>query len=241
MAEDGIEIVRGREVTIRFEARKCIHSRNCVLGRPDVFVPNVQGEWIHPERATRAEVVELAHNCPSGAIRVRALDGAAPRPRRRSTRAGARERPARPACAALDRWRRGGPARHAVPLRRLEAQALVRRQPRRRRLQRQRRATDPGLGERSRAATGRSRSTPAGRPPEGPGRSKSVAGTGRTLNRVTEAWLCRCGASARQALVRRQSPQDRLPLHLNMGLSHRAAGLPPRPAGLRTPARRPGP
>ena len=49
---DEIEEVRGREVVIRFEGRKCIHSRNCVLGRPDVFVPNVAGEWIHPDRAT---------------------------------------------------------------------------------------------------------------------------------------------------------------------------------------------
>ncbi len=29
---------------------KCIHSRNCVLGRPDVFVPNAPGGWIHPEK-----------------------------------------------------------------------------------------------------------------------------------------------------------------------------------------------
>ncbi len=33
-----------------------------------MFVPNVAGEWIHPEVATAEEVAELAHNCPSGAI-----------------------------------------------------------------------------------------------------------------------------------------------------------------------------
>ena len=37
------EIVRGKQVTIRFDARRCIHSRHCVLDRPDVFVPNVKG------------------------------------------------------------------------------------------------------------------------------------------------------------------------------------------------------
>src|SRR5262245_63485909 len=52
-----------------FEAKKCIHSRNCVLGRPDVFVPNVSGEWIHPDAATPADVAHLALACPSGAIR----------------------------------------------------------------------------------------------------------------------------------------------------------------------------
>ena len=28
---DPVETVRGKEVVIRFEARKCIHSRHCVL------------------------------------------------------------------------------------------------------------------------------------------------------------------------------------------------------------------
>ena len=71
------EVVRAPGVTIRFNAGRCIHSRNCVLDRPDVFVPNVAGEWIHPERATVAEVLEIAHNCPSGAIHCEAPDGTA--------------------------------------------------------------------------------------------------------------------------------------------------------------------
>jgi CDGSH-type Zn-finger protein/uncharacterized Fe-S cluster protein YjdI len=54
--------------TLYFDGKKCIHSRNCVLNRPDVFVPNVEGEWIHPERANRDELHALAENCPSGAI-----------------------------------------------------------------------------------------------------------------------------------------------------------------------------
>jgi CDGSH-type Zn-finger protein/uncharacterized Fe-S cluster protein YjdI len=74
MAEP-IETLRGRKVVIRFEAQKCIHSRQCVLDRPDVFVPNVPGEWIHPDEATADEIAELAHNCPSGAIKFERLDG----------------------------------------------------------------------------------------------------------------------------------------------------------------------
>jgi CDGSH-type Zn-finger protein/uncharacterized Fe-S cluster protein YjdI len=70
------ESVRGSQVVIHFVGERCIHSRNCVLDRPDVFVPNVAGEWIHPDRATPAEVLELARNCPSGAIRCTTLDGA---------------------------------------------------------------------------------------------------------------------------------------------------------------------
>src|SRR5450432_2153758 len=63
-----VEEARGKRVLLRFDAKKCIHSRHCVLDRPDVFVPNVVGAWIHPEAATPEEIAEIAHNCPSGAI-----------------------------------------------------------------------------------------------------------------------------------------------------------------------------
>jgi CDGSH-type Zn-finger protein/uncharacterized Fe-S cluster protein YjdI len=69
------EIVVGQKAVIEFDASKCIHSRHCVLDRPDVFVPNVPGEWIRPDAATPDEVVSLARNCPSGAIVARRLDG----------------------------------------------------------------------------------------------------------------------------------------------------------------------
>ena len=69
------EVVSAQDVTIEFDGGRCIHSRSCVLIRPDVFVPNVKGAWIHPERASVAEVVEIAHNCPSGAIQCHKSDG----------------------------------------------------------------------------------------------------------------------------------------------------------------------
>lgn len=72
---DGIEEVRGKRLLIRFEGKKCIHSRACVLTRPDVFVPNVDGEWIHPDAASPEAVARVAHACPSGAIRYERLDG----------------------------------------------------------------------------------------------------------------------------------------------------------------------
>src|SRR5260370_33806950 len=70
-----IEIVDGRKIRIRFDAKKCIHSRGCVLSHPEVFVPNVQGEWIHPDAAAPEAVAEIAHQCPSGAIVYERLDG----------------------------------------------------------------------------------------------------------------------------------------------------------------------
>ncbi len=70
-----VEEVRGQKAIVRFDSGKCIHSRNCVLDRPDVFMPNVQGEWIKPDNATPEALLRLAINCPSGAITIERLDG----------------------------------------------------------------------------------------------------------------------------------------------------------------------
>jgi CDGSH-type Zn-finger protein/uncharacterized Fe-S cluster protein YjdI len=69
------EVVKGRDVTIRFDPARCIHSRNCVLDHPEVFVPNQPGEWIHPDAAPADVVMTIGLRCPSGAIRVTRNDG----------------------------------------------------------------------------------------------------------------------------------------------------------------------
>ena len=58
----------GNDISISFDGSKCIHSRNCVLGLPNVFQANVEGQWINPDNATSEQVVATAHACPSGAI-----------------------------------------------------------------------------------------------------------------------------------------------------------------------------
>ncbi|MES2047265.1 MAG: CDGSH iron-sulfur domain-containing protein [Pseudomonadota bacterium] len=65
-----IEIIKGKDATIHFDAQRCIHSRTCVLSHPDVFVPNVKGEWIHPDAQPAQELIRIGQNCPSGAIQV---------------------------------------------------------------------------------------------------------------------------------------------------------------------------
>ena len=76
-APDGIERVRGESLELGFEAKRCIHSRFCVTWTPKVFLANVKGAWIHPDAMPVERVVEVAHACPSGAIRYRRLDGGA--------------------------------------------------------------------------------------------------------------------------------------------------------------------
>ena len=71
-----VEVIKGRDVTVTFDGKLCVHSRNCVLSHPEVFVPNIEGAWIFPDAAPAAEVIRLGQNCPSGAIRVARNDGA---------------------------------------------------------------------------------------------------------------------------------------------------------------------
>ncbi len=76
LAAAGEEIATGRDIEIQFRAERCIHSRFCVTGAPAVFLANVQGPWIHPDAMPVERLAEIAHACPSGAIRYRRLDGA---------------------------------------------------------------------------------------------------------------------------------------------------------------------
>jgi CDGSH-type Zn-finger protein/uncharacterized Fe-S cluster protein YjdI len=72
---DGVDHIEGRHLTLLYEGKKCIHARFCVTGAPKVFLANVKGPWIHPDAMDVDALVEIAHACPSGAIRYRRKDG----------------------------------------------------------------------------------------------------------------------------------------------------------------------
>jgi CDGSH-type Zn-finger protein/uncharacterized Fe-S cluster protein YjdI len=66
---DGVDHIEGRDMTLLYEGKRCIHARFCVTGGPKVFLANVPGPWIQPDAARVDHLVEIAHACPSGAIR----------------------------------------------------------------------------------------------------------------------------------------------------------------------------
>lgn len=72
---DGVESIDGKDLTLLYEGRRCIHARFCVTGAPTVFLANVQGPWIHPDAMDVERLADIAHACPSGAIRYRRKDG----------------------------------------------------------------------------------------------------------------------------------------------------------------------
>lgn len=189
-----IEEVPGKDVTIVFDAKKCVHSRNCVLGRPDVFVPNVDGEWIHPDAATVEEVAELAHNCPSGAITYIRKDGVTERP----------------PVVNLVRVRENGPlAVHAEMV--IDGAPALRATLCRCGLSQQKpycdgshagkfTASGEPVAQTSEPLAARDGTVTITSAKDGPllvsGNLEVVSGTGRTVNRCGKTALCRCGGSA---------------------------------------------
>lgn len=190
------EIVKSDTVTIVFDGERCIHSRNCVLNRPDVFVPNVVGEWIHPERASATEVLEIAHNCPSGAIQCRNADGSALE---------------KPPLVNLVHIRENGPLAFQAPLRIAGQDQGFRATLCRCGASHNKPYCDGSHTGAGFAATGEPpavESEPLAQrqgtlsidpTPNGPlhvsGPLEVVSGTGKTINRVEDTWLCRCGHS----------------------------------------------
>jgi CDGSH-type Zn-finger protein/uncharacterized Fe-S cluster protein YjdI len=193
------EEIRGKRSLIRFEGKKCIHSRQCVLGRPDVFVPNVDGEWIHPDNATPEELTALAVSCPSGAIAHERLDGG---PGETAPLVNiARVRENGPIALHAELSLEGHAAKYRATLCRCGASknkpfcdgshtaagfAA---------------SGEPATQESSPLASrgGPLKITPA---KNGPilveGNLEVVSGTGRTIHRVTKTALCRCGQSSKK-------------------------------------------
>ncbi|MCH8569659.1 MAG: (4Fe-4S)-binding protein [Balneolales bacterium] len=55
------------EVTIVWQAAKCIHSANCVKNNPDVFQPKTR-PWIKPDASSTEKIISTINTCPSGAL-----------------------------------------------------------------------------------------------------------------------------------------------------------------------------
>jgi CDGSH-type Zn-finger protein/uncharacterized Fe-S cluster protein YjdI len=72
---DGVDYIEGRDLTLIYEGKKCIHSRFCVTWGPKVFIANVKGPWINPDNMPTDALTEIAHVCVSGAIRYKRKDG----------------------------------------------------------------------------------------------------------------------------------------------------------------------
>jgi len=55
------------DLTVVWDAEKCIHSAICAKGLPSVFKPKDR-PWIQTENASKEEIMEVVGKCPSGAL-----------------------------------------------------------------------------------------------------------------------------------------------------------------------------
>ncbi|MDP2272173.1 MAG: (4Fe-4S)-binding protein [Archangium sp.] len=58
------------EVTVIWQASKCMHSGICVAGLKAVFNPKLK-PWIDVSKATTAQIVAQVAECPSGALTIK--------------------------------------------------------------------------------------------------------------------------------------------------------------------------
>ena len=65
---------QGSEITVSFDARRCIHAARCVHGLPEVFDPD-RRPWIEPDGAAAQRVAQVVLACPTGALRYEAAGG----------------------------------------------------------------------------------------------------------------------------------------------------------------------
>ena len=191
-----IQEYRGKKVIIRFDGAKCIHSRNCVLGNPQVFVANALGAWIQPDAANPETVAALAKACPSGALTYERLDDA--------------EQERAPLVNVI-RVRENGPLAIQAEMVIQDHAGCYRATLCRCGASKNKPFCDGSHAAVNFVATGEPASTDSQALAEragkimitplkdGPlhlkGNLEICSGTGRTINRTQEAWLCRCGAS----------------------------------------------
>lgn len=55
------------DLTVVWEAKKCIHAGNCVKALPQVYKPK-EKPWIHAENASKEDLIKQINTCPSGAL-----------------------------------------------------------------------------------------------------------------------------------------------------------------------------
>lgn len=196
MSDSAVEYVSGQRAAIRFDGNRCIHARQCVLRQPDVFKANVQGPWIDPDAAPPNALLEVAHNCPSGAITIERQDGGEGETAPKVNLITVRENG--PLAFHADMKIGDLPVSYRATLCRCgqsknkpfcdgahaTAGFIVTGEPPS--------VESQPLAERA----GQLTVTPA---PDGPlvisGSVEIISGTGRTINRMTRIALCRCGAS----------------------------------------------
>ena len=62
-----VHVYDGADVTVTFDASRCIHHAHCVRSLPAVFNTAAR-PWVQPDNAIAATVLAVVAGCPTGAL-----------------------------------------------------------------------------------------------------------------------------------------------------------------------------
>lgn len=65
---------RSENITVTFDTGRCIHSKECIHGLPEVFDVEKR-PWIQPDKSDPDTVAEVVMRCPTGALQFGRRDG----------------------------------------------------------------------------------------------------------------------------------------------------------------------
>jgi len=77
--DEAPHVYAGKDVVVRFHARRCLHAAECVRGLPSVFDPE-RRPWVRPDAASADEVAAVVARCPTGALVFERKDGGSAEP-----------------------------------------------------------------------------------------------------------------------------------------------------------------
>lgn len=75
--ETKVRTYEGKNATVTWDQKRCIHFAACVRGIPDVFDPNAK-PWIQPDASTPEALLATVRQCPTGALHLHQPEGTNP-------------------------------------------------------------------------------------------------------------------------------------------------------------------
>ena len=76
---DKVRSYEGKDITVTYSVRRCIHAAECVHGLGAVFNPE-RRPWVDPDQASADQLAEVILRCPSGALAFQRKDGGTAEP-----------------------------------------------------------------------------------------------------------------------------------------------------------------
>jgi CDGSH-type Zn-finger protein/uncharacterized Fe-S cluster protein YjdI len=74
---DRVHEFRGKDISVTWSRRRCIHAAECVMRLPTVFEPG-RRPWVDVSQASEDAIARVVNRCPTGALHSARTDGSVP-------------------------------------------------------------------------------------------------------------------------------------------------------------------